>query len=107
MLTPCLLCLSAVLIACTQVPYFDAIQDPQSRLDHITASAKAHEYIAPEEGTRGHLPLNGFTDGRVIQDTRFRIAEALRQGGVAGSRAAREVVARLYPRPHLAIHGIL
>lgn len=90
-----------------QVPYYDAIQDVESKLDHITAAAKAHEYYAPDEQSRGHLPLNGFTDGRVIQDSRFRLAEALHRSGVAGSLAARQVVAQNYARPHLAIHGLL
>jgi hypothetical protein len=95
-------------IVVVQVPYYEAIQDATSKLDHITASAKAHEYVAPEEpGVRGHLPLNGFTDGRVVQDTRFRLAEALRRCGVAGSQAAKNVVAQYYSRPHLAIHGLL
>jgi hypothetical protein len=90
------------------VPYYDAIQDATSKLDHITASAKGHEYIACDDPQyRGHLPLNGFTDGRVIQDSRFRLAEALRRCGVAGSEAARSAVAKFYPRPHLAIHGLL
>ena len=91
-----------------QVPYYDAIQDVSSKLDHITASAKGHEYIASGEPLiRGHLPLNGFTDGRVIQDSRFRLAEALRRCGVANSEAARSAVAQFCPRPHLAIHGLL
>ena len=77
-----------------QVPYYDAIQDASSRLDHITASAKGHEYVA-------------FTDGKVIQDSRFRLAEALRRCGVAGSEAARAVVAQFHPRPQLAIHGLI
>lgn len=68
---------------------------------------KAHQYIEIEEETRGHLPLNGFTDQRVIRDTRFRLAEALRLAGVANSSAAKEIVQRFHQRPHLAIHGIL
>lgn len=91
-----------------QVPYYDAIQDASSRLDHITASAKGHEYVASGDPLyRGHLPLNGFTDGKVIQDSRFRLAEALRRCGVAGSEAARAVVAQFHPRPQLAIHGLI
>ncbi len=90
-----------------QVPYFENIQDIESRLDHVTASVKAHQYIETAEGTRGHLPLNGFTDQKVIRDTRFRLAEAFRLAGIANSTAAKEMVQRFHPRPHLAIHGIL
>ena len=32
-----------------------------------------------EQVTRGHMPLNGFTDGQIIGDARFRLAAALRQ----------------------------
>jgi hypothetical protein len=91
-----------------QVPYFSTIQDIDSRLDHITTSVRGHQYIASEEdGTRGHLPLNGFSDQRVIQDARFRLAEALNRAGVSHSSAARDIVQQFHPRPHLAIHGLL
>jgi hypothetical protein len=83
------------------------MQAATSKLDHITASAKAHEYVAAEMQSRGHLAMNGFTDGKVIQDSRFRLAEALHRCGIAHSDAARSAVAQFYPRPHLAIHGIL
>lgn len=53
------------------------------------------------------MPLNGFTDGRVIQDSRFRLAEALHRAGVAGSQAAQAAVGQFFTRPHLAIHGLL
>ena len=32
-----------------------------------------------EDYTRGHFPLNGFSDGKVVSDARFRLASALRQ----------------------------
>ena len=32
-----------------------------------------------EEAGRGHMPLNGFADNKVISDARFRLATALRQ----------------------------
>lgn len=90
-----------------QVPYFDAIQDASSKLDHITASAKAQEYIQHDAPTRGYIPLNGFTDVRVIKDTRFRLVEALRNCGVINSQAAQQAIAKVNPRPQLAIHGLL
>lgn len=91
-----------------QVPYFDAIQEATSRLDHITASAKAHEYNAPlSPGARGHIPMNGFHNDRIVKDVRFRLAEALRKCGVHNSQAAKDAVARFHPRPQLAIHGLL
>lgn len=45
-----------------QVPYYDQIQNAESKLDHVTASAKAHEYQGMPEQIRGHIALNGFTD---------------------------------------------
>jgi hypothetical protein len=90
------------------VPYWSAIQEVESKLGHITASAKAHEYVSPEEAaTRGHMALNGFSDSKVIQDSRFRLAEALRNLGLAHSEAAKVAVQSFIPRPQLAIHGIL
>ena len=90
-----------------QVPYFEAIQNVSSKLDHITASVKGHEYFKGEDLTRGHIPLNGFTDRAVIRDSRFRLATALREAGIHGSEAAKLVVQQFCPRPHLAIHGII
>ena len=91
------------------MPYFDAIQDIDSRLDHVTASVKGHQYITSSvhDLTRGHLPLNGFADQNIIRDARFRLAEALHRAGIAQSLAAKHVVQQFNPRPHLAIHGIL
>jgi hypothetical protein len=96
-----------------QAPYWDAIKDIESRYTHATISSLAQEYT-PEnfEAThdlqkeRGHVPLLGFSDVKIIRDTRFRLVEALRMAGVQHSQAAKEVVARYHPRPHLAIHGI-
>jgi hypothetical protein len=91
-----------------QVPYFDSMQRVKANLAHLTASAKGHEYQpALEEEGRGHLPLNGFTDTKVISDARFRLAAALRQAGVQHTDAARHAVAAMYPRPQLSIHGLL
>ena len=44
-----------------QVPYWESIQAATSKLDYITAAARAQEYIKGEEMTRGYIPLNGFT----------------------------------------------
>lgn len=93
-----------------QVPYYDAIQQVESRLDHVTASAKAQEYIPIGEEdrlTRGHMPLNSFNDHQIVRDARFRLSEALSRAGVQYSDAARVAVASMNPRPHLAIHGLL
>ncbi|KAJ1387175.1 hypothetical protein B484DRAFT_459876 [Ochromonadaceae sp. CCMP2298] len=92
----------------SQVPYYQALLDATARLDHVTASAKGHAYTAPDPAwaSRGHLALNGFTDGKVISDSRFRLAEALRACGVSNSSAAQAAVARNFARPHLAIHGL-
>lgn len=46
----------------TKVPYYDKIQNVESKIDHITASARAHEYQGAEESARGHISMNGFTD---------------------------------------------
>ena len=76
-------------------------------MDQATISSQAQAFVKEGDGlTRGHLPLNGFTDHKVIRDTRFRIMEALRMAGLQQSQAAREVVAQFHPRPHLAIHGL-
>jgi hypothetical protein len=70
-------------------------------------SSQGQSYLKGEEETRGHMPLNGFTDQRVIRDTRFRITEALRMAGLQHSQAAKEIIQQYHPRPHLAIHGII
>ena len=63
-----------------KAPYWESILQAKANLGHITASVKGHEYHAPlEDGTRGHLPLNGFADGKVIGDARLRLAIALRE----------------------------
>lgn len=90
-----------------QVPYWENMQNIQSKLDHITASAKGWEYIPGEEMSRGFLPINGFADVKVIRDARHRLATALRAAGLQHSDAAKEAVARFHPRPHLAIHASL
>lgn len=42
-------------------------------VEYMTASAKGHEYSQPtEELTRGHIPMNGFTDRKIISDARYR-----------------------------------
>jgi hypothetical protein len=93
-----------------QAPYWSSIQNIESRFDHATTSSTAQSYIPRDEVdelTRGHLPLNGFTDHRVIRDTRFRLVEALRMANLMNTQAAAEIVQRYHPRPHLAIHGII
>lgn len=89
------------------VPYFEAIQSIESKLDHITTSAKSHYYAAPIDPGRGHLQMYGFHDKKIISDTRLRIANALREHGLIHSEAAKQVIAAYHPRPHLAIHGLL
>jgi hypothetical protein len=89
------------------VPYWDAIENASSQLDHVTAAAKAQEWQQPEELSRGFLALNGFGDKKIIRDARFRLAEALRGAGIAQSKVAAEVVKEYHPRPQLAIMGIL
>lgn len=81
-----------------QVPYFDAIQSVESRLDYITAAADAQRYQKPEEISRGHHALNGFADVKLFQDARFRLGLALREAGVHQSAAAAAVIAQLHPR---------
>ena len=49
-----------------KVPYFEAIQNAHSKLDHITASAKGHEYFKGEDLGRGFIPMFGFTDQKVV-----------------------------------------
>ena len=91
-----------------QTPYFDAIQNATSKLDELTAAAKGHEYFKSDElDYRGHLPMNGFTDQKIIRDTRLKLANALRAAGIIHTDAAREVINRFHPRPELQIHGIL
>lgn len=100
------------------MPYYEKIKNVESKLDHITASARAQEYQGSEEGCRGHLAINGFTDKGIIcgssnnipltlplhlnvaifKDARFRLGLALRAAGVHQSEAARETIAALHPR---------
>lgn len=92
----------------SQVPYWQSIQEVESKLDHVTAAAKAHEYLDNNNDLgRGHMPMNGFTDSNVISDSRFRLAAALRAAGIHQSQAAQAAVKQFFPRPHLAIHGIV
>lgn len=42
----------------SQVPYFDAIQNISSKLDHITASTRGHAFIPYEECEDGGKPLH-------------------------------------------------
>jgi hypothetical protein len=90
-----------------QASYWTAIQDIKSRLDQATTGSKGHEYIAVEAPARGHFPLQGFADQKVIKDARFRLVEALRMANLQHSTAARDAVLHFCPRPHLAIHGII
>lgn len=89
------------------VPYWDAIENATSQLDHVTAAVKAQEWQQPEEMSRGFLALNGFGDKKIIRDARFRLAEALRGAGIAQSKVAADVVREFHPRPQLAIMGII
>mmetsp|Transcript_1565 Transcript_1565/g.2187 ORF Transcript_1565/g.2187 Transcript_1565/m.2187 type:complete len:658 (+) Transcript_1565:66-2039(+) len=94
-----------------EVPYWEAIQQAESKLDHVTASVRGHEYIPllPDDLSlaRGHIGMNGFTDQKTISDSRFRLVSALREAGLQQSAAAQQAVQRLFPRPQLAIHGII
>ena len=80
------------------MPYWDALQNASSKLDHITASAESHRYFKPEEASRGFQSLNGFTDKKVFKDARFRLALALREAGVQHSSAAKAIVQSMNPR---------
>lgn len=90
-----------------QCPYWDEIQNVDSKLDHITIAALNSMYHKGDELTRGHIPMMGFTDKKIITDTRFKLISALRNAGVAHSDYARVAVANINPIPHLAIHGLL
>jgi len=89
-----------------QVPYWESIQNATSMLDHVTVAVKTQEYHAPNY-TRGYMPMNGFANQEIIRDARHRLATALRAAGVQHTQAARDIVARFHPRPHLAVHGAL
>ena len=80
------------------MPYWDKVQAATSKLDHITAAAHAWEFVPMEAPSRGFNALNGFTDGQVFRDARFRLAFYLHQEGVNGSVAARDVVRSNCPR---------
>jgi hypothetical protein len=82
-----------------QVPYFDALQNASSKLDHVTAAVEAQKYLKPGELSRGHLALNGFTDKAIFKDARFRLGLALREAGVHQSAAAAAVIRQMNPRP--------
>eukprot|EP01039_Chlorochromonas_danica_P003981 gene3980-4355_t len=90
-----------------QASYWNAIQDIKSRLDQATISSKAQEYTPMEAPTRGHFPLQGFVDAKIVKDARFRLVEALRIANIHNSSAARDAVLQFCPRPHLAIHGLI
>ena len=86
-----------------QVPYYDKIQNVESKLDHITASVKSHEYQQPDLATRGHIAMNGFNDKDIFKDALFRLGLALREAGVHNSAAARDVIRSLHVRPQAPI----
>ncbi|RYH30136.1 hypothetical protein EON65_06135 [archaeon] len=90
-----------------QASYWSAIQNIKSKLDQATASSKGQEYMEQIAPTRGHFPLQGFADTKILCDARFRLVEALRSAGLQHSSAARDAVAAFCPRPQLAIHGII
>jgi len=91
----------------SQVPYWDAIQNATAKLDHVTAAVEAQKYLGFEEQARGHKTSTGYADKQIIGDARFRLATALREAGVASSKAAAIAVHEYFPRPHLAMHGIM
>lgn len=80
------------------MPYWDAMQNASSKLDHITASTESHRYFKPDEVSRGFQSLNGFTDKKVFKDARFRLGLALREAGVHQSAAAHAMVSNMNPR---------
>lgn len=90
-----------------QCPYWDNIQNVESKLDYITIAALNSMYQKGEDLTRGHIPMMGFTDKEIIKDSRFKLITALRNAGVVQSEYARAAIAKINPMPHLAIHGIL
>ena len=53
-----------------QVPYYQAMQEAHSKLDHVTASVRNQEYIPTHESYRGHIAMNGFDDKKVTSDIR-------------------------------------
>ena len=103
------------------VPYYDNIQDIESRLDHITFAVKQHEYKAYAPSSASEMigrgvdsnalgvfqPLHGFDDTKIVSDIRFRLVSALREAGVHNTEHGRQVIQQYHPRPQLAIHGIL
>lgn len=80
------------------MPYWDAMQNASSKLDHITASTESHRYFKPDEAGRGFQSLNGFTDKKVFKDARFRLGLALREAGVHQSAAAHVMISNMNPR---------
>lgn len=76
----------------SQVPYWDKVQNAKANLSHITAAVAAQAYVQVEEGGRGFLPLNGFTDGKIVSDPRFRLVSALREAGIMHTDAARQII---------------
>jgi hypothetical protein len=113
-----------------QVPYYERIQEAKADLSKTTAAVEAATYQQPEEQLRGHLPLNGFADAhvratslarkwneqraeltrlccccmlQVMQDSRFRLALALREAGVIQSNYAKSIIEALHPRPQAPI----
>ena len=90
-----------------ECPYWEGLQNVHSKLDHVTVAAQYAMYMKGEDMTRGHLPLLGFADKKVISDARFKLISALRSAGVGQSDYAKVAVDRINPRPHLAIHGLI
>ena len=100
------------------VPYYDSIQEAESRLDYITTAVRNHEYkpyIADTTMGRNidnnalgvFQPLHGFEDNKIVSDIRFKLVSALREAGVHNTPHAQHIIQQYHPRPHLAIHGIL
>lgn len=73
----------------------------------MTVAAQASMYVQGDEHTRGHIPLFGFSDKNIVKDARFKLISALRNAGIQNSEHAINAVAKINPRPHLAIHGLL
>lgn len=113
-----------------QVPYYERLLEAKADLSKMTAAVEAAVYQKSEAQTRGHLPLHGFdniqvpitlshilyfcysthlvallvpTKYQVMQDSRFRLALALREAGVIQSSYAKSIIQALHPRPQAPI----
>mmetsp|Transcript_29278 Transcript_29278/g.55315 ORF Transcript_29278/g.55315 Transcript_29278/m.55315 type:complete len:645 (+) Transcript_29278:129-2063(+) len=93
------------------VPYYDNIINCKADLSKNTKAREndVYEDIALTGLTDfqlGEGRLRCFTNEKVFSDVRFRLGQALRQAGIAGSEASRAVVRNLVPRAPERTTGI-